>query len=368
MPDRAGELSRGPFVVAVGPLPPPMHGQAAITRAFVDHIGGKLRLHVCDISPGTIGGVWSHLTKASRVLRAAMRIVVVSPTEPSRVLYLSADARLGILYNIAIAGIGRLCGYRVFLHHHSFAYIDRHSALMSALVRVIGRSGTHIVLCDAMAAGLRARYALLAAASMIELSGAAFLELYPASYRDRADELRIGFLSNLIIEKGFDTAIDLLRAARAEKLPVRFLVAGPAPDRRAQQIVEAAQKEFGAAFDYRGPLYGEEKARFFRSLDTFVFPTRYFNEARPQVVLESLCHGVPVLTIARGCIAGDVDASCGICVARDADFVTAALPSIRNWCADRELLARSRAAAFRRAQALHRQGTEQLAAIVAALG
>lgn len=367
MPDRTGDLSHGSFVIAVGPLPPPMHGQAAITRAFVNHIGTKLRLRVADISPGTAGSVWGHVTKASRVLRAAALIVTASLTEHSRVLYLSADARFGILYNIAIAGIGRLRGYRIFLHHHSFAYIDRQSALMAALICVIGRSGTHIVLCEAMAAGLRMRYPLLAAASTMELSGAAFLAVPPIPDRDAVDELRIGFLSNLIVEKGFDTAIDLLRAARTEKLPVRLLVAGPASDRRAMQIVESAQREFGEAFDYRGPLYGEEKARFFRSLDAFVFPTRYFNEARPQVILESLSFAVPVLTVARGCIAGDVDASCGNCVAPGTDFVTAALPSIRNWCSNRDLLARSRAAALRRAQALHRQGTEQLAAIVGAL-
>lgn len=344
-----------------------MHGQAAITQAFVDHIGKQFRVHVADISPGTMGGISGHLTKASRVLRAALQILMTSLTEPARILYLSADARFGILYNIAVASVGRLCGYRIFLHHHSFAYIDRYSALMSALVRVIGRSGTHIVLCDRMAAGLRARYGTLAATSMMELSGAAFLEIAGLPDRNGAVELRMGFFSNLIVEKGFDTAIDLLRAARAEELPVRLLIAGPASDRRAKRIVEAARKEFGEAFDYRGPLYGDAKADFFRSLDVFVFPTRYFNEARPQVVLESLCFGVPVLTVALGCIAGDVDASCGICVARNADFVAAALPSIRNWCSDRTLLARARAAAFRRAQALHRQGTEQLAALVAAL-
>jgi glycosyltransferase involved in cell wall biosynthesis len=46
-----------------------------------------------------------------------------------------------------------------------------------------------------------------------------------------------------------------------------------------------------------GPLFGDEKVRFLREADVFVFPT-YHKEGLPYCILESLAAGTPVITTA----------------------------------------------------------------------
>jgi glycosyltransferase involved in cell wall biosynthesis len=277
---------------------------------------------------------------------------------------MALDGQRGLAYNIAMALVARVTRYSIFVHHHSFAYIDQDSRLMQMLVRVIGARATHIVLCDCMTNGLRARYPEMARATAIELSSAAFVDVTARDDLRPADDIQIGFLSNLIIEKGLDTSIEFLRAARRENLPVKLLLAGRAPDERATTMVKEALLEFGDAINYLGPIPESEKQDFYHGIDAFIFPTRYINEAQPRAILESLAFGVPVLTIARSCITGDVGEGSGICVPPDGDFTAHALPLVREWCADRESLRRSSREAKQRSDVIYQLGQRQLAAVV----
>ncbi len=54
-------------------------------------------------------------------------------------------------------------------------------------------------------------------------------------------------------------------------------------------------------FDYRGPVYGAEKQKFFRDIHAKVFPTRSL-DAQPLVIMEAFAHGRPVVSFAKGCI------------------------------------------------------------------
>ena len=75
--------------------------------------------------------------------------------------------------------------------------------------------------------------------------------------------------------KGLDTVIDVLTRLAREVARVQLVLAGPvqSPTSNAD-VIEAAQREFGPSLDYRGPVYGEEKRRFFRDIHVKLFPTR----------------------------------------------------------------------------------------------
>lgn len=352
--------SSPPLVIAVAPVPPPLHGAAATTQSILDYLVPKVAVQVANVAPANATGLPRHLSRIWRTIKA-LALLAGQAATPNRVLYMTADGGPGMIYNIAVAALGTVLGYRVFLHHHSFAYIDRQTTLMSILSRILARSGTHIVLCEAMADGLKALYPISAT---LELSSAAVLPIATRSRRRPDAPFKMGFLSNLIVEKGLDTSIDLLRAARAEGLPVRLVIAGRAPDRRPLDLIDAARAEFNDSLEYLGPLSDEEKEQFLGDLDVFLFPSRYFNEAQPRAVLESLAHGVPVLTIARSCITADMGVGTGLCVPTGMDFVEAALPFVRQWVQDRASLVKTGDAAHERARALHDSGLSHLAALV----
>lgn len=352
----------GPRVVAVAPVPPPLQGAAATTAGILDYIGPHVELRVANVSPGTATGLAYHLTRTWRNLKA-MALLVANSRAPRRVLYMTADGGLGAFYNIAVAGLGTLLGYRIFLHHHSFAYVDRQNARVATVARIIHRNGVHVVLCQAMADGLRARYPI---GATLELSSAALLPARPRE-APRNGVLRMGFLSNLIIEKGLDTSIALLRAARSEGLAVELAIAGKPytpGDTEPLELIDRAKAELGDSISYLGALSEDEKNAFLEGLDVFLFPSRYVNEAQPRAILEALANGVPVLTVARSCITTDMGAGTGLCAPRDADFVSHALPLIRQWATDRTALATVSRTAQARGEALHANGLSHLAALV----
>jgi glycosyltransferase involved in cell wall biosynthesis len=352
-----------PFVFVVAPLSPPMNGVATSTEGVLDYLRPRVRVRVANVSPGLAGGAGRHIAKARRILLAIAGLVANAAVS-GRVVYMSADGGAGKVYNLVVAACARGLGYRVFVHHHSFAYIDRRSRLTAVLAWVMGPKGIHIVLCPDMAAGFSRRYP---GTRTFELSNAALLpgevERLP---RPLGPGFRIGFLSNLIVEKGLDTSIDLLRAVRGAGLPAVLILAGGAPDRRALNLVKAARMEFGDALIHLGPVAGAAKSAFFADLDVFCFPSRYANEAQPHVLLEALAHGVPVLTFARSCITADMGDGAGLCVPKGHDFVGQALALIQTWSRDREALAAASRQARGRAEDLRETGLRQLAALVEA--
>jgi glycosyltransferase involved in cell wall biosynthesis len=215
-----------------------------------------------------------------------------------------------------------------------------------------------------MAERLRARYRGVMNTAI--LSNAAFFAPAPAPRMSDDSPFQIGFLSNLNPEKGLDTVVEVFRALRARQLDIRLTIAGPVTGAHAQVLLDDALSEFGDAVEYRGALYGEGKADFFRALDLFLFPTRYPNEAEPLVLLEALAAGVPVIATRRGCIADDFTSDASAVIPED-QFVATVVPMIAGWLADRTQATKRSTAALYRAAELHRVARAQLDRLLAAI-
>jgi len=133
------------------------------------------------------------------------------------------------------------------------------------------------------------------------VSNAAFLGSPSADHSDPVGTgIRIGFLSNISVEKGFMEFFDIASRLRERGVAVEARIAGP--------VVPEARPIFDELIgssphvQYLGPLYGDSKQAFYRSLDIFVFPTRYPNEAEPLVLHEAMQSGVHSIATSRGAI------------------------------------------------------------------
>jgi len=357
----------GERVYVVGPFPPPVHGAAVITDLIAARLGSLADVRRCDISPGRLArGAAYHLRRVWRVLAASAAIA--ENVGRRGCVYISAAGGSGLAYNLVIAAVARLLRQRIFIHHHSFAYIDLPSAIMRLLAGVAGPGAVHIALCPRMTAALQARYP--AAKRCICLSNAAF---YPAGDLPAAaapEGLRLGHMGNLTDEKGLDLVFDLYREAASSGLAARLVLAGPPADDTALRAIVAAQEACGPSLDYRGPVYGADKERFFADIDLFLFPTRYFNEAEPTVLFEAMARGVPVIAYGRGCIAeqiGEGADAAGVVVPIDQPFVPRAVAALRDAALEPGRLAALRRAATQRMGHLHADGISQLDALLRAL-
>jgi len=343
----------------VGPLPPPVHGAAEVTKLLASALKARgVSVEISSTAPREgAKGLRYHASRTRRIWDA-----IRTCGGEDGAIYLSAAGGLGLAYDILIVAVARLKRRPLFIHHHSFAYLDRRSVLGALLFRVAGRRAVHICLCERMESLIRRRYG---ASETCTLSNAAFrVPAVGTSAAAAGRPLRIGHLGNLSAEKGLDLVV-----AVGEKLAARgmeVVLAGPAVDARAAALVADLQGRPGSRFEVLGPVYGDRKESFYRGIDVFLFPTLYANEAQPLVVFEALAHGVPVIAFGRGCIPEQVGGA-GLVVEPGHDFVVPATSAIERWAGNPAMLAALKADAVRRAEAQHADGLRQLAALCARL-
>jgi glycosyltransferase involved in cell wall biosynthesis len=284
-------------------------------------------------------------------------------------LYLALSGGKGQIFDALYLLAGKLCRRRVFVHHHSFAYIDSPTPISEALF-YLARGQTHIVLSRGMGTALARRYGLAEGQVMV-LSNAAFFEqtpensgVAPDADTDAATPLRIGFLSNITFDKGFVEFFDVLTQLRSLNVKYRAHVAGPvAPE--AREVFERLRAS-AADVEYLGAIYGAAKDRFYQQLDILMFPTKYANEADPLVIHEALRCGVYVIACKRGAIADTLENGAGLVVAQES-FVSYAAASIRTLSRDRAKLLQGQRLAREQAERLREAGSIALDTVLNAI-
>jgi glycosyltransferase involved in cell wall biosynthesis len=347
-------------ILAIGQFPPPVSGFSLITERYVDLMREDHEVEVHDIAAAAgCVGLRKPVSRLVRTLSACRALLRGAPT-PDRCCYVACEGGRGRLYTALVIGVARLRGWRIVLHHHSFRYVDRPDRLMRFLL-AIGGDLHHVFLCNLMRTRFETAYRREVRAAIV--SNAAFVDPLPLDLPLAADPtLVLGHLSNLTREKGLDTFLDLLRAGLSAGLDLRGILAGPVGSPADAALIEAARIEFGDRLDYRGPVYGEAKARFYREAEVFVFPTRYVDEAQPTVLFEAAAAGHRVIALDRGCIAAQVGED-GLVVARDHEFVPPALDWLRSHAGDpgtRIAERRRIAAGFTALRALARESARSL--------
>ncbi len=110
------------------------------------------------------------------------------------------------------------------------------------------------------------------------------------------DETVLLYLSRIHEKKGLDLLIEGLAAAE-KKLHTRLVIVGPEEQpafaRKCRTLAERHAMNL-PRIDWIGPVWGEDRFRYFQAADLFCLPTH--SENFGLVVLESLQVGSPVLT------------------------------------------------------------------------
>lgn len=286
----------------VAAFPPPVMGASTMSLRIADRLARNTAVVRADVGSRPSGKARYHLVRMWRHISAAVR--VFRSRSQCGTAYFSLPAGWALLYLPVVVGVARAARYRIVLHHHSFRYLDKRSLPLRLVLGVAGPAQTHLVLCQRMGDALRDRYPSVRRVSL--LSNAWAIES-PACAEDVRDTgpLTIGHLSNLTIDKGLDTVIAAHREMIGDGLDVVLRLAGPFANDVAAEMVGAAVAANRGRVVHVGPLDEVERARFLASVDVFVFPTRYANEAEPLVVDEALAAGCSVVVTRRGCLCPD---------------------------------------------------------------
>jgi glycosyltransferase involved in cell wall biosynthesis len=274
----------------IGQFPPPVQGAAVITeKLFNFAVANKIAASSISISPGNSAGWRHHLIRLSRTIRGFVQLISVG----HRIVIMSVDGGLGILYNLMLALAMRARQHKILLYHHSASYVFSDSVLLGCLIALAGPDSLHIMCSERMAALFSRRYG--ERCRIIAVGNTAWMDSpksYPRPYRRK---IRIGHLSGLTTDKGLDRAIDTLRELHRQRVEAELILAGAPMNDLANEIIAGAQAEFADAFQYLGVLSGGTKDEYYANLDYFLFPSLYRHETQSLVVPEALAAGVPVI-------------------------------------------------------------------------
>ncbi|WP_181901570.1 glycosyltransferase [Thalassotalea euphylliae] len=193
---------------------------------------------------------------------------------------------------------------KIYIHHHSFNYLNAHSQLFFIVNKIAGKKAKHIVLGQRMATKLSSLYKI-EAKNIVVLSNLAFFDK-ELNQSKTSESLKLGYLSNLCIEKGLSTFISVCRILNDKNISFTAEIAGPFADNASKKLVQLAVKNF-PQLTYLGPLYGANKDKFYSSVDSFIFPTQYKNEAEPLVLYEAASSGTLLIGTQRGCMQAAIE-------------------------------------------------------------
>jgi glycosyltransferase involved in cell wall biosynthesis len=295
--EHIGEVLR--LVVVVAASIPPVQGQALVARRVAERLAtAGHEVHFVSRNPRHLRrGTGYCFALVGGLVRAFWRSIALRGHTPKSV-YVTSSGGLGILAEGVCTALLVRRADTLVVHHHSFAYLNEPSIAFRVVARSAYRRAHHVVLCEHMAL-------LLARAgvdrSLISIvSNAAFIDApdgVPESVR--SSQLRLGHLSNLSIEKGLDLVLEVLESTPPD---VCLTVFGAPTDTRSRDLLSGAKMRFPDRLRHVDATDRTAVWDFYGSIDLFLFPSRYRNEAAPLVVLEALAAGVPVVASDLGCI------------------------------------------------------------------
>jgi glycosyltransferase involved in cell wall biosynthesis len=341
-------------------LPPPVTGMTLLTEKVVQRLQRSVEIRCFDWSPKNVPrGVRFRMVRAWRIIRSMSSLFAAGRAQGDK-LYTAANYKSGLWLTLFLILLARRLGYLVYLHHHSYRYIDQFDRRMSWICSILGERGVHVVACNQMERDFRQIYP--AATRFAYLNPSLLSGPIGTSRRTCGQRVTLGHLSNLSHAKGIDSVLDTFRALYQRQCNVRLKLAGPFFPGGARQLVMQATADFPEHVEWLGPVFGEEKSAFFRDIDCFLFPTR--SESWGIVLNEAMAAGVPVIAADCGCIRTLVGDRAGTVVARHQDFATRAAEQVLLWMENPESYRDASIAACEQATILQQEAGEVLEAFV----
>lgn len=286
-------------------LPKPVHGMSNVNLAI------KTQSNIAKLNPKVINTVpsyaaklfstkWWGLVKVIHTFLCFIQLFIRSFLNFKGVLYRPINGGTGQVYDVVYLLIARLFLNKIYLHHHSFNYLNTKSRLFSLLNTIAGKNAVHIVLGSKMKTVLAELYDI-ENKNISVISNLAYFTPDDTMSLTQNSVIKIGHLANLCSEKGADIFVEVCRTLHKQNVDFSAEIAGPFADLATEKLVLTAVDQI-ADLHYVGPLYKEQKLQYYQQLDCFIFPSKYKNEAEPLVLFEAANSGGLLLGTQRGCM------------------------------------------------------------------
>lgn len=203
---------------------------------------------------------------------------------PSGPLGYIAKKLFGIPYLIRMGG-GDVPGFRPFQYKRLYI-------VLTPVLNVLWRNAKFLV---ANSGGLRKMaYQAFPDLSVHVIPNGVDIHRFTNGHaRARADEVRILFVSRLILRKGLQFLIDTIPEVQKQvKYPFVIKVVGDGPDKETF-VLKIEELGMGESFRFYGYVEHGKLPEYYLGADIFVLPS--LAEGMPNVVLEAMGSGLPIV-------------------------------------------------------------------------
>lgn len=302
-----------PRILFILHLPPPVHGAAMMGQYIHDSkmINERFDCHYInlttakslqDIGKGGVKKLWRFFCLLLRIVKGLVRV-------KPQLVYVTPNSHGGAFYkDFVVVQLIKLMGYRVIVHYHNKGVATRQDRwLDDKLYRLFFKNIKVILLAEALYKDVE-KYVKREDVFVCPNGIPASLDKEPVA--ERKNEIpQLLFLSNLLVDKGVLVLLDALKVLKDKGyFFVCHFVGGETAEIDAARFAEEVKtRGLDKMALYLGKKYDEEKNEEYDNADIFAFPTYYYNECFPLVLLEAMEHAVPCISTREGGVSAIID-------------------------------------------------------------
>lgn len=300
-------------IVAIGPLPPPYHGQSVSFRMLVDELEQRENAIPIDIKIVDNPNQHKLFGVPRRVLslfRVAFSLIPIFYRYDCRVYLTISQSGRGFARDYMIIMLAHWFRHPIVAHlkggNYDGFYHSQNTFLRKMIRTMLRRVETLVVLGKRLIPMYNFDPGLKDKVVVVE-NGLPFDKEPSKSKTLPNSEVRVLFLSNLIESKGY---LDLLNAValcknHEPRIHVHFagLFRRSADDiivkssTHAREIFDQKIKDLGIEdrTTYHGLVIDQEKKDLLENCHMLALPTRYIYEGQPVSIIEALAFGLPII-------------------------------------------------------------------------
>lgn len=293
-----------PHILFVVPLPPPVHGSAMMCQYIKDSrlINDTFQCDYVNLSTSRrmdeIGK--RSIKKIFRFIGSYFTVLRKLSTHHYDVCYLAITCHgVGFLKDAPFVLLCKLFGCKVIIHQHNKGMardVDRwpYRWLLPLVYR-----NTRVIL---LSWKLYSDIERVVKREQVVICPNGIPNVTENYQREKNEIPHLLFLSNLIESKG---VLDLLDACnRLKNEGYQFIcnfVGGETKEISTYRFQkEVHMRKLDGIVFYLGSKYGQEKYDILKESDALIFPTYYYNECFPLVLLEAMQYEIPVIATDEG--------------------------------------------------------------------
>ncbi|GHT54724.1 glycosyl transferase [Bacteroidia bacterium] len=300
------EFVMKPKILFMMYMPPPVHGAAMVGKYIHDselvnktfdchYINLMLATDLSNVGKGSFKKLGVYICLIKQIIQEIRKI-------RPELCYVTVNATGGPFYkDFIIIQLLKIFKCKIVVHYHNKGVSTRQNRLLdNILYRSFFKNLMVILLAETLYQDIR-KY-VKRENVFICPNGIPDLSLKQQIIDKNNKIPQILFLSNLLIEKGVWVLLDACQILKRKGYIFQCNFIGKETAEINESIfTEAVEtRKLSGIVHFLGGKYGEEKSFYFQNADLFVFPTHYYNECFPLVLLEAMQYQLPVISTAEG--------------------------------------------------------------------